>query len=76
METGLIVVQDAARPVVSLVTALAETGDLSADEYRGIYDRVAAGRSLRNSSRIPSASKVRPARPSQWAARREDCCHL
>jgi hypothetical protein len=47
-ETALVPLQDAARPVVSLVTALAEAGDLSADEYRAIYDQVAAGRSLRN----------------------------
>lgn len=49
-ETALITapIQDATHPAVSLVTALAETGDLSADEYQEIYERVAAGRSLRN----------------------------
>jgi len=48
METALSIIQDMRQPVVSLVTALAEAGDLSADEYRAIYDQVAAGRSLRN----------------------------
>ena len=50
MSTALIPasLQDATRPAVSLVTALADVGDLSADEYREIYERVAAGRSLRN----------------------------
>ena len=47
-DTALIPLHDPTTPAVSLVTALAETGDLSADEYRQIYDRVAAGRSLRN----------------------------
>jgi hypothetical protein len=47
-ETALVPLQDANHPAVSLVTALAEAGDLSADEYREIYERVAAGRSLRN----------------------------
>ncbi len=37
-----------ASPTVSLVTALAQTADLSDSEYRQIYDRVAQGRSLRN----------------------------
>ena len=45
---ALIPLQDAARPAVALVTALAEAGDLSADEYWEIFGRVAAGRSLRN----------------------------
>lgn len=45
---AIVPLQDAALPSVSLVTALAEAGDLSVDEYREIYDRVAAGRSLRN----------------------------
>lgn len=48
MGTALIIAQETPHPAVSLVTALAETGDLSADEYRKIYERVAAGRSLRN----------------------------
>jgi len=48
MGTALITFQGARQTAVSLVTALAETGDLSADEYRAIYDRVATGRSLRN----------------------------
>lgn len=34
-------------PGVTLVTALAETSDLSDAEYRALYQRVAAGRSLR-----------------------------
>lgn len=37
-----------ASPAVTLVTALAQTTDLSDAEYRQIYARVAAGRSLRN----------------------------
>jgi hypothetical protein len=50
MTTALIPapLQDADQPAVALVTALAEAGDLSADEYRRIYDQVASGRSLRN----------------------------
>lgn len=48
LNTAIAPLQDAKLPTVSLVTALADAGDLSADEYRGIYDRVAAGRSLRN----------------------------
>lgn len=36
------------QPSVTLVTALAATQDISDDEYRNIYARVAAGRSLRN----------------------------
>lgn len=46
-ETALITAPTTA-PAVTLVTALAQTSDLSADEYRAIFDRVAAGRSLRN----------------------------
>ena len=48
MGTALILAQGATQPVVSLVTALAEAGDLSDFEYRQIYDRVADNRSLRN----------------------------
>lgn len=47
-DTALIPLQDPTTPAVALVTALAEAGDLSRDEYREIYDRVADGRSLRN----------------------------
>lgn len=46
--TSLIPAHDPTQPAVTLVTALAETADLSANEYRQIYDRVADGRSLRN----------------------------
>lgn len=35
-------------PPVTLVTALAASSDLPEEEYRRIYDRLAAGRSLRN----------------------------
>lgn len=35
-------------PAVALVTALAETADLSDTEYREIFDRVATGHSLRD----------------------------
>lgn len=40
--------QDAPEPVVTLVTALASALDIPDAEYRQIYARVAAGRSLRN----------------------------
>lgn len=45
---AIIPAQDRPQPAVSLVTALAQAADLSDTEYRQIYDRVAAGRSLRN----------------------------
>ena len=35
------------QPAVTLVTALAETNDLTDAEYRALYERVAVGRSLR-----------------------------
>jgi hypothetical protein len=47
-DAALIPLHDPAQPAVTLITALTATGDLSADEYRAIYDQVAAGRSLRN----------------------------
>jgi hypothetical protein len=50
MTTDLIPVsaQNVPESSVTLITALAETADLEAIEYRQIYNRVAAGRSLRN----------------------------
>lgn len=45
---AIIPTHDPIQPAVTLVTALAQATDLSEDEYRQIYDRVAEGRSLRN----------------------------
>lgn len=47
MTTEIMPAPEPGQPSITLLTALAEASDLSDAEYRAIYQRVAAGRSLR-----------------------------